>query len=146
MRIDRLPEISRIVVVDPVDIDQIGVPARLVADDTALLVAADIDGEGETVADRLARRERSGRGLHEADLLVQPPECCVTERRRAAADAQLHETRASAHQNAERARRNLRIKRPLVAIADAVELGAVVSDDAGKDIETTDRALRVGEP
>jgi hypothetical protein len=57
MSVDRLPEIARIVVVDPVDIDQIGVAARLVADETTLLVACDIDGEGEPVADRLARRE-----------------------------------------------------------------------------------------
>ena len=55
MSIDRLPEIARVVVVDPIDIDQIGVAACLVADDTASLIAGDIDSEGETVADRLAR-------------------------------------------------------------------------------------------
>jgi DNA topoisomerase IA len=55
MGVDRLPEIARVVMVDPVDIDQIGVAARLVADDAALLVAGDIDSEGEAVADHLAR-------------------------------------------------------------------------------------------
>ncbi len=56
MGVDRLPEIARVVVIDPIDIDQIGVAARLIADDAARLVAGDIDGEGEAVADRLARR------------------------------------------------------------------------------------------
>src|SRR6516164_5300741 len=33
--VDWLPEVARIVLIDPVDIDQIGVAARLVADDAA---------------------------------------------------------------------------------------------------------------
>ena len=64
--------------------------------------------------------------------------------RRAAADAQLHQARAGAHQDAERARRNLGVERALVALADAVELGAVIGDDAGEDIEPAGRAFRVG--
>src|SRR6516164_5300737 len=53
--VDWLPEVARIVLIDPVDIDQIGVAARLVADDAAPGVAGDIDGEGEAIADCLAR-------------------------------------------------------------------------------------------
>ena len=74
MSVDRLPEVARLVVMDPVDIDQIGVAARLVADHAVLLVAGDVDGEGEAVADRLRASTGvppRGRRLDEADLLVQ---------------------------------------------------------------------------
>src|SRR6516165_10257058 len=81
MSVDRLPEIARIVVLDSVHIDQIGVAASLVADDTALLVAGDIDGEGEPVADRLARRWGALSGFNETDLVVQSPKRGVAERR-----------------------------------------------------------------
>ena len=76
---------------------------------------------------------------------MQPAQRGIAERRRAAADAQLHQARAGAHQNAERARRDLGVERSLVAVADAVELGAVVGDDPGENIEPADRAFRVGE-
>ena len=56
MGVDRLPEIARVVIIDTVDIDHVGVAARLVADQAARPIADDIDGEGETVADRLACR------------------------------------------------------------------------------------------
>ena len=69
MGVDRLPEIARVVMIDPVDIDQIGVAARLVADDAARLVAGDVDGEGEPVADRLARRQ----GPRRAPRRGRPP-------------------------------------------------------------------------
>src|SRR6516225_12352768 len=52
--VDRLPEVARIVLIDPVDIDQIGVAARLVAANAAPGVAGDIDGAGEAIADCLA--------------------------------------------------------------------------------------------
>jgi len=41
---DRLPEIARLVMVDPVDIDQIGMTARLVANDAICRIAGDVDG------------------------------------------------------------------------------------------------------
>jgi hypothetical protein len=57
----------------------------------------------------------------------------------------LHEARSCPRQNAERARRDLGVERPFVALAHAVELGAEIGDHAGKDIEPADRAFRVGE-
>src|SRR6202030_3251034 len=104
-----------------VDIDHVGMPPRLVPNDPGRLVAGNIDGEGEPVADRL----RPGRTIDQPNLLVQSAQRTVAEAGRAAADAQLHEARAGAHQNAESARRDLGKKRPLVALADAVEFGAV---------------------
>src|ERR1700730_189820 len=114
-----------------VDIDHLGMPPRLVPADPGRLGAGDIDREGEPVADRFRPR----RSVDQPDLLVQSAERAVAEAGRAAADAQLHEARAAAHQNAESARRDLGKKRPLVALADAVELGTVIGDDPGKDIE-----------
>jgi hypothetical protein len=58
---------------DAVDVDQIGMMPRLVADDAAARGAGNVDGEGEPVADRLARRGRPRRRLDQADLLVQAP-------------------------------------------------------------------------
>jgi len=58
MSVDRFPEIARLVVIDPINIDQVGVTARFVPDNPAPL-AGDIDREGQTVADRLTRRYRS---------------------------------------------------------------------------------------
>ena len=40
--------------------------------------------------------------------------------------------------------RDLGIERPLVALADAVELAALIGDDPGEHVEPADRAFRVG--
>src|ERR1700738_16745 len=118
-----------------VDIDDVGMPPRLEPDDPRRRVTGDVDGEGETIADRLCYGRRSRRGLDEPDFLVQTPQRRVAEPGRAAADAQLHEARAGAHQDAECPRRNLDKERPLVALADTVKLGAVIGDDPGEDVE-----------
>src|SRR4051812_1311159 len=140
MRVDRLPEIARVVMKTAVDVDHIGMPPRLVPDDPGRLVAGYIDGKGEPVADRL----RLGWTIDQPDLLMQPAQRRIAEPGRAAADAQLHEARVGAHQDAEGARRDLRKERTLVALADAVEFGAVIGDDPGEYIEPAGRALWVG--
>ena len=123
-----------------VDIDHVGMPPCLEPDDPSRLVAGNIDRKGEPVADRL----RPGRTIDQPDLLVQPAQRRIAEPGRAAADAQLHQARAGAHQDAEGARRDLGKERTLVAFANAVEFGAVIGDDPGEDIEPAGRALRVG--
>ena len=75
---------------------------------------------------------------------MQPAQGRIAEPGRAAPDAELHQARAGAHQDAEGARRDLGKERTLVALADAVEFGAVVGDHPGEDIEPAGRALRVG--
>src|SRR5271165_191657 len=123
-----------------VDIDHVGMPPRLVPDDPGRLVAGNIDSEGEAVADRFRPR----RTVDQPHLLVQPAQRAVAEAGRTAADAQLHEPRAGAHQDAEGARRDFGEERALVALADTVEFGAVIGDDAGEDVESAGRALWVG--
>ena len=66
--------------IDPVDIDQIGVAARLVADDAGRGVARDIDGEGEPVADRLAAPASVAGNSTSPTLVMQPPQRGVAER------------------------------------------------------------------
>ncbi len=145
MELDRLPEIERVVMVDAVDIDDIGMTARLPADDSVRRLARQVDGKGQPVADRL-RPGHAARGrIDEAHLGVQPAQGRVAEQGRAAADAQLHQARAGARQDAEGTRRDLGIERAAVALADAVEFGALVGNDPGEHIEPADRALRVGE-
>src|SRR5271157_3423510 len=114
-----------------VDIDHVGVPPRLVPDDPGRLVAGNIDSEGEPVADRFRPR----RTVDQPHLLVQPAQRAVAEAGRAAPNAQLHEARAGAHQNAEGARRDFGEERALIALADAVELGTVIGDDPSKYVE-----------
>ena len=76
---------------------------------------------------------------------MQPAQRRVAEQGRAAPHAQLHEPRSGAHQDAERERADLGVKRALITLADAVELDALVGDDAGEHVEPADRAFRIGQ-
>ncbi len=139
---DRLPEIERIVVRDLLDIDQPGMVARLVADDAGAGIAGEIDGEGDAA---MAHHRRAGIGSDQLVLLLQLAQRGVAAARRAAADAKLDQPRAGPHQDAEGARRDFGIERPLVARAHPVELRAMVGDQAGEDVEPAGRALGVGD-
>ena len=63
----------------------------------------------------------------------------------AAAQAQLHQARALAHEDAERARGDLDVEAALVAGIDAVEHRGLIGDDAGEDVEPAGGALGVGD-
>ncbi len=56
----------------------------------------------------------------------------------------LREPRAFAHQHRKCLRRNLGIKRPVIARLDAVEAARVVGDDAREHVEPAGRAFRIG--
>ena len=62
----------------------------------------------------------------------------------AAAEADLREPGALAHQHREGARRNLGIKRAVIAGLDPVEAAQLIGDDAGEHIEPSGRAFRIG--
>ena len=66
------------------------------------------------------------------------------EQRMAAAEADLRQPRAFAHQHRKGARANLGIERPVIAGLDAVEAARLVGDHAGEDVEPAGRALRIG--
>ena len=76
-------------------------------------------------------------------LLLQAFHVFVRARRIAASDAHLAQTRAFAHEHAEGARRDLRIERTSVLLANAVELRAVVSDQTGENVKASGRAFRI---
>src|SRR6516162_3707393 len=141
---DRLPEVAGVVIRDAVEIDHVGVPSGLIADDAGRLVPSDIDREGEAIADRLRTCGRSAGGIDETDFLVQAPQRGIAKTRRAAADAQLHEARAGPHQDAKGPGRDLGKERTFVALAYSVELRTVIGNYPGEHIEPPDRALRIG--
>ena len=76
---------------------------------------------------------------------MQPPQRRVAEQGRAAPHPQLHEPRSGAHQDAERERADLGVKRPLITFPHPVELDPLVGDDAREHVEPADRAFRVGQ-
>ena len=111
-----------------------------VADDAARFFSAHVDGDRHAVADFVLRD-----GAHQLHFLVQALHRLVARQRIAAADADLGQSRAFAHEHAESARRNLRIQRALVTFAHAIELGAVVGDEAREDVEPSGRAFRIAQ-
>ena len=85
-------------------------------------------------------------GLDELALVVQPLQFArYGQRRRAAAEAELVQPRAGAHHDAEGARRDLDIKRALIAVIELVEILAVVADQPRQDVEPAGRAFGIGE-
>ena len=62
----------------------------------------------------------------------------------AAAEADLREARALAHQHREGARADLGIERPVIARRHLVEAARLIGDHAREDIEPAGRAFRVG--
>ena len=62
----------------------------------------------------------------------------------AAAEADLRQPRALAHQHRKGARADLGIKRAVIAGLDAVEAARLVGDHAGEDVEPAGRAFRIG--
>ncbi len=62
----------------------------------------------------------------------------------AAAEADLGEPRALAHQDRKGARADLGIERAVIAVLDLVEAAGAVDDHPGEDIEPTGRAFRIG--
>ena len=138
--VDRIPVLQRIVMVDLVDVDDVGVLARLVADQPGRRVAAQID------LDRQAARDCLQLGLRDEHLLVlQTTHLGVGVRRPAPLEPDLQQPRALAHDDRETARRDFGVKRPLVLLGHAVELGAAVGDQSGEHVEPPDRALRAGD-
>ncbi len=139
---NRLPEVERVVMGDLLDVDQPGVVARLVADDAGAGIAREVDREGDAA---MAHHRLAGGGPDQLVLLLQLAQRRVAAARRAAAHAKLNQPRAGAHQDAEGARRDLGIERPLIALAHPVELRPVIGDQAGEDVEPPGRALGVGD-
>ena len=126
--------------VDLVDVDDVGVLARLVADQPGRRVAAQVD------LDRQAARDCLQLGLLDEHLLVvQAAHLGVGIRRPAALEPDLRQPRALAGDDREAARRDLGVERALVLLGHAVELGAAVGDQPGEHVEPADRALRAGD-
>ena len=68
----------------------------------------------------------------------------VVEQRAAAAEADLRQPRAGAHQDRKRARADLQKERAGVALRHLVEGARLVGDDAREDVEPAGRAFRIG--
>src|SRR5580765_1599291 len=136
----RLPEILRLVVPHAVDVDQTRVALRLVADHTARAAAHQVHRHRHAVPD-LFRRDR----VDQLMFLLEPLERLVAGGRTAAPDPDLVQARAFAHQHAEGTRRYFHVQRPVVTLAHAIELGAVVGDEAREDVQAPGRALRVAQ-
>ena len=62
----------------------------------------------------------------------------------AAAETDLRQPRAFAHQHRKGARADLGIERPVIAGLDAVEAARLVGDHAGEHVEPAGRAFRIG--
>ena len=62
----------------------------------------------------------------------------------AAAEADLRQARALAHQHRKGARADLGIERAVIAGLDVVEAAGLVGDHAGEDVEPAGRAFRIG--
>ena len=112
----------------------------------ALGAVADQLGAGplEVDADRDAAGELGVVGIDQPLARVQLGERLGIEQRVAAAEADLRQPRALAHQDRERARADLGIERPVIARGDAVEAARLVGDHAGEHVEPAGRAFRVG--
>ena len=113
-----------------------------IADDARPLAAAEIAGEIDADGDALAHV-----GVVRIDqplARVQRAQGVGIEQRVAAAETDLRQARALAHQHRKGARRDLGIERPVIAGLDAVEAARLVGDDAGEHVEPPGRALRIG--
>ena len=135
--------------VDPVDIDHVGMPPRLVADDARSPASPrHVDGEGEAVADRVARH--GDRRRHPCGASTSGVSACSRRSAVSLNNGEPRRMRNCTSREPVRTRMlnarglNLGIERALVALADAVELGALIGDDAGEHVEPADRAFRVG--
>ncbi len=128
---------------DAVEIDAVGVLARAVADERAGRgIAAQIDAHPHQL---LADVGAALVAQDELALLVQALQFGDGELRRAAAEPHLVEARAGAHDDAERARRDLDIERAIVAALNLVERLAAVGHQPRQDVEPPGRALGIGE-
>jgi hypothetical protein len=76
--------------------------------------------------------------------LVKDGERPIVEDRVAAPEADLREPRAAADDDRKRARADLQIERPGIALRHLVEGTRAVRDDPREDVEAAGRALRVG--
>ena len=94
MRIDRLPELARIVIIDPVDIDHVGMPPRLVADQPAARIARDI-GRAEHIHREGSPLRIAPPGTEAAPPPPPPPAPRPAASRHAAAAAPCRGTGAS---------------------------------------------------
>ena len=100
--------------------------------------AHQIDGQGDAVVDiGLARRDQGLAGVQFADQVVRMG-------RLAAAEPDLRQPRAGAHQDGERARADLGVERAAIAALDLVELARAVGDHPGEHVQPAGRAFRVG--
>ena len=98
----------------------------------------------EIDADRDAFADIGVVGIDQPLARVQLAQRLGVEQRMAAAETDLRQPRAFAHQHRKGARRDLGIKRAVIARLDAIEAAQFVGDHAGEDVEPAGRAFRIG--
>ncbi len=144
---DGLPEIGDIISADAIDIDNVRVLLRAIADDLAAEgLGAQGDAQDETAAQVQFAVDERKPGVMLPQVLVIDAEAGARKEllRMPAAKADLVEPRALAHAHAEAARRDFGIEPPLVAALDMVENLAAVGDEPGENVEPAGRTLRIG--
>jgi hypothetical protein len=92
-------------------------------------------------ADRNAFPHVSVFVIDQAFACVQRAQCFAVEQRIAAAEADLRQTRLLAHQNWERARAGLGVKRAMILRGNMIEAARLIGDHAGENIEPAGRAF-----
>jgi hypothetical protein len=115
---------------------------RTPADKTAIRLSKQVDAQRKPVGNVLL----TGRAVDQTDLLMEPADGRVTVGRCPAAQAQLVQACPLIDDDTEAARRNLQIERTLVAAAHAFELGGIIGDQPGKNIQPPRRTLGVRKP
>ena len=133
---------STVVAGAPFHVDQPGVALGAIADDARPLAAAEITGQID--ADRDAFAYVGVVGVDQPLARMQIAQRVGAEQRMAAAETNLRQPRALAHQHRKSARRDLGIKRTVIAGLDAVEAARLVGDDAGEHVEPPGRTFRIG--
>src|SRR6201989_993563 len=137
-RAHRLPEIADLLTPAALDIDETGVALGAIADHAVGTEPGEID------ADRDAFAHVGLVVVDQALLRVQRAQALRVKQRIAAAEADLREAGALAHQHRKRARADLGVERAAIARRDMVEAARLVGDHAGEDVEPPGRAFRIG--
>src|SRR2546425_10582560 len=135
-----LPEVGGVVVPDAGQVQHLAVLLR--AEPHDLLLARQVDAEEEAVIDpQLAVGERRDVAVEEPVRFVPAADLGVTDRRRAAEQAQLVEAHARGDPDREGARDYFQVELAPVACPDLVEAGVKGCDRAGEDVEPPRGAL-----
>src|SRR6266700_7114891 len=132
----RLPELPDLVAGPALDVDHAGVALGAIADEPALARQIDADRDGGA--------DVGVGAVDQALARVELGESYGIEQSLAAAETNLREPRALAHQDRKGARADLGIERAVIAVLDLIETARAIGDDPGEDIEPTGRALRIG--